>query len=262
MANRGAMGFHDSVRYERQDLFSIVRAQTGVCSICFQGCDGTICRSCEIWKKSAMGSTASKDTALLPISLRAKGRALWSDTWAYKDSDDAAKRDLAARRLAWLVHNFTTRHEACIAKRLRVPRFDVVVPIPSSKERPGVHPLSALLRQVPNVAGRVREVLVHAGGAESAHRPDPNRFATRGGTSLRGANVLLIDDTLTTGANVFSALHVLRKQGAEVGALVIGRHFDPEYSAATRRYFASASQVPFDFGVCALCDRRPMSRVN
>lgn len=232
-------------------------AQLGVCDVCHQGIDGTRCKSC--WMGMSQ-MVMSRPPALLPISLRAKGTALALATYRYKDGDSEGDRDQSARQLAWLIWHFMSRHEKCLALAIGAPSFDYIVPMPSSGKRQGVHPLVSLLEQIPWSASRIAQDLYFSGDSGASHRINEQRYDFRG-TRLRERNVLLFDDTFTSGANVFSALDALAPTRAKVAVAIIGRHFDPDWSDATKRYFAKARSLPFDFEVCALCDNRPDARL-
>lgn len=245
------------LRFERPDLIPLLPVQVGVCDVCHQGTDDTRCRSCA----SGMSQMVlSRPPALLPIALRAKGTALAQATYRYKDGESESERDQSARRLAWLVWHFMSRHEGCLARTIGAPSFDFIVPMPSSGKRQGVHPLVSLLGQIPWSANRLAEDLYFTGAAGDSHRINEQRYDVRG-TRLHGRNVLLFDDTFTSGANVFSALDSLAPTRAKVAVAIIGRHFDPDWSDATKRYFSKARSLSFDFEVCALCDSRPESRL-
>ena len=78
---------------------------------------------------------------------------------------------------------------------------------------------------------------------------DPGKYNPT--EDLHGENVLLIDDTWTTGANVQSAAAALKTAGANrVGVLVIGRHVRDEYQDHAQRL--KALPRPFDWETCAL----------
>jgi hypothetical protein len=66
--------------------------------------------------------------------------------------------------------------------------------------------------------------------------------------------VLLVDDTLTTGARLQSAVSALRRNGAAaVAGLVIGRVIDPDWNDSCRLIWDQARETPFSFGKCCLC---------
>jgi phosphoribosylpyrophosphate synthetase len=66
--------------------------------------------------------------------------------------------------------------------------------------------------------------------------------------------VLLLDDTLTTGARLHSAASALRLNGASaVAAVVIGRVINPEWNENCRRIWDQARATQFTFEQCCLC---------
>jgi ComF family protein len=125
------------------------------------------------------------------------------------------------------------------ADRLSQSDTHVVVPIPLHWRRRWVHRT--------NSAAVLAEVLAGRLGAPLADRllrrrrntrrqfdlTPPQRwdnvrnaFATRGGYHLQRANVLLVDDILTTGATCSAAARTLRKAGAQrVTVVVVARAF-------------------------------------
>jgi predicted amidophosphoribosyltransferase len=249
--------YFDSTPFKREDLIPVLPTQDGVCDVCHQGAAGTRCPSCA---KAVSYMVMSKPPVLLPIAIRVTGTPLGRATYVYKDGDNPGYRDREARKLAWLVWHFMTRHEVCLARAIGAERFDYIVPMPSSGKREGTHPLVDLLRQIPWSADRLVEDLYFTGSDGPAHEIDEQRYDFRG-DRLRERNVLLFDDTFTSGANVFSALDALAPTRAKVAVAIIGRHFDPEWSAATRQYHAHVSSLPFTFKVCALCDQRREARL-
>jgi predicted amidophosphoribosyltransferase len=246
------------VRFGRDDLVPVLPVQWGACDVCHQGTSGSRCASCSRGMRNLL---LSRPPTILPIALRIKGGPLAHATWAYKDSQYETDREQSARKLAWLVSHFMARHESCLAKAAAASQFDCIVPMPSSGKRQGTHPLVTLLRQLPWAADRLVEDLFFTGASGEAHRINEERYDYRG-SRLDGRSVLLFDDTFTSGANVFSALDALAPTKAKVAVAIIGRHFDPDWSNETRAYYFKAESLPFDFGVCALCDHRAASRLG
>lgn len=71
---------------------------------------------------------------------------------------------------------------------------------------------------------------------------------------LGGARVLVIDDTLTTGARLQSAASALLLNGASaVAAIVVGRVINPEWNDSCRRIWDEARAAQFSFDHCCLC---------
>lgn len=122
---------------------------------------------------------------------------------------------------------FIAEHLGCVARTAHITRWSHVAVVPSTRMRSGEHPLRVLLGDRiglpwvdfsvnPNIASEVREF-----------RADRFRVL---GEDLRGAHVLLLDDTWTTGSRVQSVSYALKLAGAErVAAVVLGRHANPEW---------------------------------
>lgn len=222
--------------------------------MCWQSTPGYQCRSC-----AQMQVALHLDPAIqtLPMALRAKGRdvpanklALANATAGYKYGN---RQHEHRAFLVWFVNNFLTYHERCLALVHTddgQDHFDYVVPVPSTR-RIGVHPLARVLGEVEGVRDRLLSALEFT-GVGVPHRPHRDKFRVMD-SRVAGAKVMLIDDTMTTGATVFSAASALRAAGAHVEVTVIGRHFDPAWNAGTAAFFESAAQIPFDFGHCVYC---------
>lgn len=141
----------------------------------------------------------------------------------YKDALLAEARRVHVLRLQVMLR-------AWVADDRAAPRFgrrwDVVVTVPSSR-RPTGAPVDAVAAGVPGVGGRLAPVLVRGPtptdhlvasrwGFETADGIDPDWH--------RGRRVLVVDDTIITGARAQSAAATLRLHGAEViGVLALGR---------------------------------------
>lgn len=75
------------------------------------------------------------------------------------------------------------------------------------------------------------------------------------GVDVEGLRVLLLDDTLTSGATIQSAASALSRTGAEVAAgVVVGRVIgtdDPAYPHRTEAW-ERQRKIPFSFATCCL----------
>jgi orotate phosphoribosyltransferase len=102
--------------------------------------------------------------------------------------------------------------------------------------------------------GRYQLLLTRSEADIPPRTVDRDRFKSL--RKLEGEAVLVIDDTWTTGASAQSAAAALRRAGSgPVGAVVIGRHINPEWDDNDRRLSALQEQ-PFDWSRCALCAAR------
>ncbi|MDR7086828.1 hypothetical protein J2X11_001667 [Aeromicrobium panaciterrae] len=178
-----------------------------------------------------------------------KTHALATALWKYKDRDiDDGERHAAAARLRDLFESYLVNHERCLANATGVEGFDVICPIPSSKGRTGIHPLSELLAYSDWASGRFRADILKTVRAGTPHQPDSGRFSA---TDVAGLSVLIVDDTWTTSSNVMSAVAAIQGGSPRaVAVAVIGRHFDPTYSAETAEFSERAHARPFVMDDC------------
>lgn len=144
---------------------------------------------------------------------------------SYKDAFVAEQRRVYRQDLAGLIGPWMASSGPGLRRRFG-SGWDVVTTVPSSR-RPAGSPVDAVIDEVPQLRALRRPLLVlgpcptdHlvAGrkGFELARGVDPSW--------LRGRSVLVMDDSVTTGARAQSAAAALRIGGARVpGIVVIGR---------------------------------------
>ena len=143
----------------------------------------------------------------------------------YKDAPVAeARRDRAAE-LAGLVAPWMTVHRAALRSRFG-SRWDLVATVPSSS-RPGGAPFDAVVSRVPDLARSHRRLLVRGPEATDHLRADRRGFAVAPGIDrgwLGDRRILVVDDTVITGARAQSAVAALRSAGGRVvGIVAVGR---------------------------------------
>jgi adenine/guanine phosphoribosyltransferase-like PRPP-binding protein len=147
-----------------------------------------------------------------------------------------------------LLARFLYDHRTCL--RSRAGAWDFITTVPST-DRPGPHALATAIGLVPWLAAQHRDTLVR-GETPMGHNlaSDAGFIAPQG---VRGARVLIVDDTLTTGARAQSAASALQLAGARVAAVVpIGRVIDPCRGEHALAYWTSRCEEVFDFGRCCL----------
>ncbi len=190
---------------------------------------------------------------VLPISLSVSGGRLHGELRGYKDDPAETVRDSFTQGLAGVLSRFLSTHEACLATAAGVREFDMVTTVPSR-----LADADAARSRLRTIVGRLCEatafryerLLAPGGHPVPARAWRPSRY--RPLRSLSGSNVLLVDDTWTSGASAQAAAHALRSAGAAVVALVvIGRHVDPGDALIAERL---ALLPPFDWRLCALGD--------
>jgi predicted amidophosphoribosyltransferase len=175
--------------------------------------------------------------AVLPISYSIHMGQLHAALRGYKEGWRSARR--LKVELAAVLWRFLARHETCLARRAGVDRFDVVTTVPSgNRERDATHPLPDIVgRIIRPTADRYERMLWRSEVDVADRAVDVRRYvATR---AFAGENVLLVDDTWTTGASVQSAALALKAAGAgSVGVVVIGRHIREDYEDNASRLAA------------------------
>jgi predicted amidophosphoribosyltransferase len=220
------------------------RAGQGVCVDCFNFTRGfDRCYACSSGERSL--------DVVVPISYSVANEPLHHALAYYKRTTGLAA-ERGSRELAATLWRFLVNHEACVAHAARVERFDVITTVPSSdRQRDGDHPLRRIVGELVAPTRRRHERLLQRTEAEVVPRRfDPNRYESS--RRLDGRNVLLIDDTWTTGASAQSAAAALQAAGAQrVACVVIGRHVNREWYENDRRLHALATR--FDWGTCPLC---------
>lgn len=229
----------------------------GACRTCRGPVTGRapLCRSCRRLPEML--------DAVLPVSLSVAGGTLHRELRGYKDDAAEAARDAYTRGLAYVLARFLSAHERCLAGAAGVSRFAVVTTVPSGRGRDSAARwrLSAIVGDLcAPTAARFRRLLAPAasdGAAARGWRPDRYRALE----ALCGADVLLVDDTWTSGASAQAAALALRRAGAGAVALaLLGRYVDAT-EAATASWLRTAPA--FDWHRCALggrCRAHPTGR--
>ncbi len=143
----------------------------------------------------------------------------------YKDAVVAEQRQRYRRELAGLIGPWLEASAPGLRRRFG-SGWDVVTTVPSSR-RPAGSPVDAVVREVPALRTLRRPLLV-CGPSRTDHLVAARQgFELARGVDLswlRGRSVLIVDDSVTTGARAQSAAAALRIGGARVpGIVVIGR---------------------------------------
>jgi hypothetical protein len=188
--------------------------------------------------------------AMMPISYSVAGEQLHHALASYKrlNGPVAGRFVLGLAAVLW---RYLVVHERCLARATAVSAFNTATIVPSSdRARDAVHPLHDLVSLVAPLHGRYERLLRRSNAPATAHEFTAGKYESL--RELRGASVLLVDDTWTQGANAQSAAAALKAAGAEhVSALVIGRHVNRGWRNNDRQ-LRGLSQ-PFDWQTCALC---------
>jgi adenine/guanine phosphoribosyltransferase-like PRPP-binding protein len=193
---------------------------------------------------------------VVPISLYTIPGELHATLRRYKDARCPDRRERDALAVGDLLSRFLERHLGCLSGG--AGGVDLITTVPSSAGRPSPHPLAGALELVPRLAAPLEETLVRGPVALGHARASDHGFEVR--RSVEGAKVVLVDDTLTTGARAQSAASALTAWGAQVLAVVVvGRVVDPLHSLAARRWWRDHAGQPFDLERCCL-EAKPDAR--
>lgn len=220
----------------------------GVCNPC-HGAPGqgyARCYSCHL----TINQVTYPASLVVPISLYKTSTQLHHVLWNYKNGPPDNARQRHRLQVASTIGRFLVRHRACIAAAAGSD-WTVITTVPSSQSRAGTHPLEETTQMVVQLKPQYRRLLQAGPEALGHRRASDTGYATV--EDVAGMSVLLIDDTLTTGARIHSAASALQLVGASVvAAVVVGRVITPEFNDENRELWDEAGQQPFDFDVCCL----------
>lgn len=189
---------------------------------------------------------------VLPLAIAQKDKPFAHALWRYKNFQSDDQRQISSSQLGTLLSR-GIHHASCLEKAAGV-QFSTATWVPSVRE--GVHPLEVLLRECPSqrLQSLLRPCLQSTGNLRNPHEFSREKFAAT--ADVLGSDILLIDDTWTTGANLYSAAAALEAAGAaSIHYLVLGRHLDPSFDRVDL-YLEKAAKLAFDDRFCAICDTR------
>lgn len=213
----------------------------GVCPICRSqpGPGFDICYGCHL----TTGQVTYPLPYVVPISLYQTGGQLWHVLRHYKDSPSVETRSKFTHQIAATLSRFMRLHSAHLGQ------WDTITTVPPTRSRSGgIYPLEQAINRVL----RFREPYIRT--LRAGPNPPTHQNARDDGyeviADIRGKELLLMDDTFTSGASIQSAASALTIAGARsVKGLVVGRVINPEYSPDIWR---TSQQTPFSFDVCCL----------
>ncbi|HEY2666632.1 MAG TPA: hypothetical protein VGK51_07335 [Actinomycetota bacterium] len=223
---------------------SVPPAGDGVCEVCHAATRRGRQRCFGCFRTSAQVSLPAE--GVVPISLYRTGDNLWHALRRYKDGRDPALRRRLGRRLGWVLSGFLRRHLACIAPGLS-PDWRITV-VPPTRRRSQRHPLEKVVRRSRWLRRRYTRTL------RTVAPPGHNAASDRAFRVIRdvgGLELVVVDDTFTTGASVQSAVSALRLARARVAAVVvIGRVVNPGANPEEAELWAAARKTPWRLNRC------------
>lgn len=178
---------------------------------------------------------------VVPVAYAPKGGEHARNLWLYKSGGPGA--EAAATGLRALILLFLHDHGACAWRSAAMTAPTHVAVVPSGRGRPGPHPLWSLV--APCLALPPARLARRGHGDQEVRDANPERFCAR---PVPGAQVVLLDDTWTSGASAVSATAALKLAGAQrVAVIVLGRHLTVPGGAGPAR-----PAMPFRSCRCAV----------
>ena len=233
-----------------QTYTQVPAAGPGVCAVCHSGPNPghATCYSCA----DVMRQVSQPTKNVIPISLYKLNSQLWHVLRFYKDGSGRSA-ELLAMQVAAIIARFAAQHLQCVAGVLGGdPTVVTSVPSTRPQPRPGKHPLETAIARVGALAPLYAPLLGRGPAHVDHNQADDGAFTLQ--HKLGEERVLIIDDTLTTGARLQSAVSGLRRNGASaVAAIVVGRVINPEWNDNCRRIWDQAREIQFSFDDCCLC---------
>jgi predicted amidophosphoribosyltransferase len=209
-------------------LQPVPRVIDGVCPTCRSGALGhDACFHCGrvLPRLQPAGADAVGLIALAP----ARSQLAYELVNYKREATPAAIRDRFTLGLAAVLWRWLAAHERCLAAAAGVPGFPIITTVPSTnRERRGEHPMVRLVSGIViGSAERYRPLLSASGIAMGERDYRADRFVVT--QRLNGEDVLVIDDTWTSGAQLQGAAAALKAAGAgRVAVLAIGRWYHPD----------------------------------
>jgi predicted amidophosphoribosyltransferase len=219
-------------------------AGAGVCEICHGPVElgYSACFNCYQTRSQVRRPT----DRVVPISLCENLSHFHYVMRMYKDGRNEEVRGPYRQRIAATLARFLKNHRVCLGD------WDLLTTIPSGKGRQGEHPLVQAMRLVESLWEDFAELLTGRATPPPSHnqaRDDAYEVTEE----VNGTDILIIDDTFTTGAAAQSAASALQTAGARVVAVVpVARYVKPAFSDAHETYWEAAIARDFSFDVCCL----------
>lgn len=222
-------------------LIPVLPAGPGVCKTC-HGPAGVYerCYACH----QHVTSLGVSEVPVVPLALAVKRGQFASALYRYKNSSNATEAATLSGELVNLIDHLLPHVARCVGDPLMVSW------IPSRRSQ---DPVEGLLKSSKWARGEFWVPLLQwRDETITSHTASSTRFVASG---VANSDVLLLDDTWTTGATALSAARAAKDAGARsVSVVVLGRHFDSSWKD-NHRYLEQASKYGVGSDVCAHCSR-------
>jgi predicted amidophosphoribosyltransferase len=224
----------------------------GVCEVCHNatvvGQLGTYYPTCWNCRNLPAGSVHT----IVPISLvHTSESQLYASLRDYKSESPYITDHVRTEHsllLAATLQRFLRIHRPHIEEAAGVA-WETIQVVPSSRAERPAHPLEAVIRRTV-FRNELAQLLTRTGEPIAHNEPNHAAFAPAG--DVQGRNVLIVDDTFTTGARVQSVAAALANAGARVVAAVpIGRVIDTN-RPEKEEFWRAQRAIAFDFDTCCL----------
>ena len=219
-------------------------AGEGVCEVCHASARPGKGRCFACFRTSAQVTMPAE--MVVPIALyRTRGQPL-ACSGGTRMAGTQRSADPVEAGLGRLLCRFLRMHLACIAPGAS-PNWRITV-VPPTRRRAQRHPLERVVRRSLWLRRRYVRTLRTSTAPGHNAASDTAFKVVRG---VAGLEIVLVDDTFTTGASVQSAVSALRLAGAQVIAVVvIGRVVNPDVSPEEAALWASARRTPWRLNRC------------
>lgn len=217
--------------------------ESGVCAICHRATNHPNYRECYSCDQTVGRVTYHAET-VVPISLCEARGQLHHILRTYKDRNQASFQKVVAA----LIGRFYKHHQRCLGG---TP--DVVTSVPSTAARTGEHPLAGAIKMLRSLGHRYQPLLTPDRPSDH-NKANDRAFAVTEG--VNGRNVLLVDDTYTSGARLHSASSALQLAGARLNAaLVVGRYINPRGAEdPNAALLEQAKSDAYTWEICCECE--------
>jgi hypothetical protein len=189
---------------------------------------------------------------VVPISLYRVGEQLHTVLKDYKRSPNARVRERHLLQVGSILHRFVAQHRGCIEGASR--EWETVTIVPSKTPSADPHPLETAIMLSDPLASEYRRLL-EPDEVSTIGRATASDTGFRVTEDVADLDVLLIDDTFTSGATFQSAASALGLAGARVAAgVVIGRVVDTsndDYPEKLELWEQQRAEL-FSFETCCL----------